>query len=438
MTGSHTRYVVRPGGRLTGDLRIPGDKSISHRSVILGSIAQGNTSISGILAGTDVLATIRALRKMGVRITAPAKGDVRIEGVGLHGLSAPEGELDLGNSGTAIRLLAGLLAGQAFSARLVGDESLSARPMRRITEPLTQMGARVDTAPDGTPPLTVQPVDRLKGIHYVLPIASAQVKSALLLAGLYADGETCIEEPAPTRDHTERMLRGFGYSCVSSDRGICVQGGGVLHGTAIEVPADLSSAAFFIVAATIADGSMLRFPHVGINPTRTGLLDILQNMGAVIRVEHAREVCGEPVADLEVVSADLQGIDVSGDQVSLAIDELPVVCIAAACARGVTTIRDAVELRHKESDRISAMATGLKTLGVAVEEHSDGLSIQGGEIQGGRIHSRGDHRIAMAFCIAGIRAQTSIEIQDCDNVATSFPNFLATARAAGMQIDAIC
>ncbi|MDJ0955647.1 MAG: 3-phosphoshikimate 1-carboxyvinyltransferase [Arenicellales bacterium] len=431
------RYLVRPGGQIIGDIRVPGDKSISHRAVILGSIATGDTGVTGLLEGTDVLATIEALRSLGVEIQGPEQGRLLIRGVGLTGLRTPNKMLDLGNSGTAMRLLTGLLAGQKFPTTLVGDESLSRRPMRRVTNPLAQMGARVDTAANGTPPLSITPVNGLHGIHYALPVASAQVKSALLLAGLYANGETCIEEPVPTRDHTERMLTGFGYPCTQHDHGVCVVGGGVLHGVQIDVPADLSSAAFFIVAATIAHDSKLRLSHVGVNPTRAGVLDILREMGAHIELDSQREVCGEPVADLVVQSAPLKGIDIPPDKVPLAIDEFPVLCIAAASAQGITTIRGATELRHKESDRISAMVQGLRELGVEVDEYEDGLCIQGGEISGGSVASHGDHRIAMAFCVAGVGAKFDVEVKGCDNIVTSFPGFLETAVRSGLRIDDI-
>lgn len=429
--------MVRPGAKLSGAVRVPGDKSISHRSVVLGAVAEGDTRIRGILEGHDVLATITAFRQMGVDITGPDQGRLSIRGVGLDGLSAPTDNLDLGNSGTAMRLMAGLLSGQKFGTCLVGDESLSSRPMKRITIPLTRMGACIETGVDGCPPITIQPTDRLIGIHYVLPVASAQVKSALMLAGLYADGETCVEEPAPTRDHTERMLRGFGYPCTQRDGRICVKGKGRLQGAQIEVPGDLSSAAFFIVAAAITDGSSLRLSHVGVNPTRIGLLEILREMGASIKVEQARDACGEPVADLQVKAAPLRGIEVPVELVSSAIDEFPILCIAAACADGVTVVRGAGELRHKESDRISAMVTGLRTLGIDVEEFPDGMSIRGGSIQGGSVASHGDHRVAMAFCIAGNRARSSVEVQDCANIATSFPNFLEVAATCGMHIDVV-
>ena len=431
------RYLVRPGGQLVGDLRVPGDKSISHRAVILGSVATGDTVVTELLEGTDVLATIEAMRNLGVEIEGPDQRRLLIHGVGLGGLRRPTKELDLGNSGTAMRLLVGLLAGQYFPTTLVGDESLSRRPMRRVTDPLAQMGAQVDTAPNGTPPLRINSVHGLNGINYSLPVASAQVKSALLLAGLYAKGETCVEEPAPTRDHTERMLKGFGYPCRQSNLEVCVVGGGALKGVQIEVPADLSSAAFFMVAATLASDSKLRLSHVGVNPTRAGVLGILREMGARIELENQREICGEPIADLVVESAPLRGVGVLPDKVPLAIDEFPILCIAAACAEGITVIKGAAELRHKESDRISAMVNGLRALGVEVEEYEDGMRIQGGEIKGGCVASNGDHRIAMAFCMAGVRAESNIEVKDCDNIATSFPGFLDTAVRSGLRIDDI-
>ena len=423
-----------PGGALCGDLRVPGDKSISHRAVILGAIAEGHTGVTNLLQGTDVLATIEAFRRMGVEIEGPANGDLSIRGVGLTGLRAPNGALDLGNSGTAMRLMAGLLAGQNFTSTLVGDESLSNRPMKRLTEPLTRMGAHIETTARGTSPLIVHPVKRLTGIHYRLPVASAQVKSAILLAGLYANGETCIEEPVRTRDHTERMLNGFQYPCKTSSAGICLSGNGRLCGAIIDVPSDLSSAAFFIVAATIAPDAVLRLSAVGINPTRTGVLDILRLMGASIDLENKRQACGEPVADIVVRTATLKGVEIPVELVPLAIDEFPVICIAAACARGDTTIRGAAELRHKESDRILAMVNGLRSLGIEVQEYEDGMTIHGGTLNGGSVASAGDHRIAMAFSVAGMRARSAIEIQDCGSISTSFPGFLEIAAKCGLRI----
>ncbi len=427
-------YEVAPGGRLMGALRAPGDKSISHRSVMLGAIAQGQTRISGFLQGADCLATMNALRAMGVAIDGPLDGEVRVQGVGLHGLQRPPGPLDMGNSGTAMRLMAGLLAGQSFDTVLVGDASLSRRPMRRITEPLRRMGARIDTSEDGTPPLHIHGGALLHGIDYRIPVASAQVKSCVLLAGLYATGRTCVTEPAPTRDHTERMLSGLGYRLERSGPTVCLFGGGRLRATRIEVPADISSAAFFLVGASIAPGSDLLLRHVGINPTRTGVIEILRRMGAQIRLEGAREAGGEPVADLRVRSAQLRGIDIPESLVPLAIDEFPALFVAAACARGTTRLRGAAELRVKESDRIQVMAEGLQALGIRAEPLPDGIVVEGGEMRGGTVDSHGDHRIAMAFAMAALRAGASVRILDCENVNTSFPGFVMLARRAGLDI----
>jgi 3-phosphoshikimate 1-carboxyvinyltransferase len=427
-------YEVAPGGRLTGELRVPGDKSISHRAVMLGAIAEGETRVTGFLEGEDCLATMNAFRAMGVAIDGPQAGRVRIRGVGLHGLRAPAAPLDMGNSGTAMRLMAGLLAGQPFDSELVGDASLSRRPMRRVTEPLTRMGARVETSPDGTPPLRIRGGARLRGIDYEMPVASAQVKSCVLLAGLYAEGRTCVTEPAPTRDHTERMLAGLGYPIERAGATVCLEGGGRLRAAAIDVPADISSAAFFLVGASIAAGSDLLLRHVGTNPTRTGVLEILRRMGARIEVKNPREAGGEPVADIRVRAAELRGIDIPESLVPLAIDEFPAVFVAAACARGVTRLRGAAELRVKESDRIQVMAEGLRALGIAAEPLPDGIVIEGGRPTGGTVHSHGDHRIAMALAMAALRAGGAVRILDCDNVHTSFPGFVALARRAGLDI----
>jgi 3-phosphoshikimate 1-carboxyvinyltransferase len=429
-----TAFTIQAGGALRGDTRVPGDKSISHRAVMLSAIASGTSRIRGLLTGTDVLATAQAFRSMGVAIDFGDDGTVTVHGVGRHGLRAPRTDLDLGNSGTAIRLLAGLLAGQRFESRLVGDESLSRRPMGRVTEPLRQMGADIESS-DGTPPLRIRPVDALRPIRYRLPVASAQVKSAVLLAGLYADGETCVSEPAPVRDHTERMLRGLGVSVVGHDEWTCVAPGD-LQPADIEVPADFSSAAFFMVGATIASDSDLTLRSVGVNPTRTGLLTVLRQMGADIRLENERTVTGEPVADLVVRPAPLAGIDIPPGLVPLAIDEFPVICVAAALARGRTRISGALELRHKESDRIHAMALGLEGLGVHVEETEDGMTIEGsGELGGGTVDSFADHRIAMSFAIAGLRAATPVTVLNVDNVATSFPSFESDARTLGLELN---
>ena len=428
-----TRFVCNPGGRLSGSLRVPGDKSISHRSVILASIAGGRSRITGFLSGEDSLNTIRAFRAMGVEIERD--GDrVEVEGVGLHGLRAPQADLDMGNSGTAMRLLLGLLAGQNFDARLVGDRSLSQRPMGRVIGPLTEMGAVIDSEPGGRAPLRVTGGQRLHAIHYDMPVASAQVKSCLLLAGLYAEGETRVREPAPTRDHSERMLRAFGCEVEVRDGEIRLRGGQNLTACDVDVPADISSAAFFLVAATIAPGSELELRHVGINPTRTGVIEILRLMGADIELANRREIGGEPVADLRVRSAELRGIDIPEALVPLAIDEFPVLFVAAACAEGVTRLSGAEELRVKESDRIQVMADGLTALGVLADPTPDGIVVRGGKIGGGRVDSHGDHRIAMAFSVASLRASATIEIDDCANVKTSFPGFIELARAAGMQV----
>jgi 3-phosphoshikimate 1-carboxyvinyltransferase len=426
------QYIVQPGGALRGRLRVPGDKSISHRSVILGALSNGITEVTGLLEGADVLATIAAFRAMGVAIDGPRGGCLRIHGVGLHGLQAPQIPLDCGNSGTAMRLLAGVLAGQSFASTLTGDESLQRRPMGRVIEPLRQMGAQI-TAQEGRAPLQIVGAP-LHGIDYTLPMASAQVKSAILLAGLYAKGRTCVREPAPTRDHSERMLRGFGYALAQEPLYACLEGGGTLQAQTIDVPADISSATFFLLGATIAPDSDLLLENVGINPTRTGVIEILTRMGARIDLTQLREVGGEPVADIRVRSARLQGIDIPPRLVPLAIDEFPAVFIAAACAEGRTVISDAEELRVKESDRIAVMATGLRTLGITVDEQPDGAIIHGGALQGGRVDSHGDHRIAMSFAMAALRAAGPIQIEDCRNVATSFPNFPELAVAAGLSL----
>jgi len=427
-------FQVRPGGCLRGTLRVPGDKSISHRSIMLGSLAEGVTEVTGFLEGEDALATLNAFRAMGVQIEGPDSGRVRIHGVGMRGLKAPEGPLDVGNSGTSMRLLSGLLAGQGFEVTLTGDSSLSGRPMRRVTDPLAQMGAVIEATEAGTAPLRIRPVPQLNGIDYAMPVASAQVKSCLLLAGLYAEGETCVTEPAPTRDHTERMLGGFGYEIQRDGARSCLTGGGSLQACHLDVPADISSAAFFLVGASIAEGSDLLLEHVGMNPTRTGVINILRLMGADIEVLNERDAGGEPVADLRVRSSRLKGIQIPEDQVPLAIDEFPALFVAAACAEGETVLTGAEELRVKESDRIQVMADGLTALGIDARPTPDGMVIQGGQFQGGSVGSHGDHRIAMSFAMAALRAKGEITISDCANVNTSFPGFVALAAKAGLSI----
>ena len=429
------RFRVRPVRRLVGTAVVPGDKSISHRSIMLGSLAEGVTQVTGFLEGEDSLATLNAFRAMGVVIEGPDEGRVTIRGVGMHGLQQPEKPLDLGNSGTSMRLLSGLLAGQGLDITLIGDSSLSSRPMRRVTDPLAAMGARIEATGRGTAPLHIHPVESLSGIEYLMPMASAQVKSSLLLAGLYAKGETCVTEPAPTRDHTERMLQGFGYEVRREGNRICLSGGGRLTACDLDVPADISSSAFFLVAASIAEGSDLILEHVGINPTRDGVISILRLMGADIQVLNERDVGGEPVADLRVRSARLKGIRIPEALVPLAIDEFPALFIAAACAEGETVLTGAEELRVKETDRIQVMADGLLALGVKAEPTPDGIRIQGGPIAAGQVDSKGDHRIAMSFAMAALRAGGEILIDDCANVNTSFPGFAALAAGAGLQIE---
>ncbi len=429
-------FTIQPGGHLKGEVRVPGDKSMSHRSIMLGSLAEGITHVSGFLNAEDAISTLEAFRAMGVQIEGPVKGEVTIHGVGKHGLKAPTQPLYLGNSGTSMRLLAGLLAGQSFDSILTGDPSLSGRPMRRVTEPLALMGAKISTQAKGTAPLHIQGTSNLSGIDYVMPIASAQVKSCLLLAGMYAQGETRVTEPAPTRDHTERMLAGFGYPVQRVGSQAIINSQGKLTATMIDVPSDISSAAFFLVGASITPNSDVTLQHVGINPTRTGIIDILRLMGANIEVLNAREVGGEPVADLRVRSSQLTGIRIPTELVPLAIDEFPVLFVAAACAQGETVLTGAEELRVKESDRIQVMADGLQILGIDAQPTTDGMVIQGGQIGGGVVQSHGDHRIAMAFSIAGLRANATITVENCANVNTSFPEFRYLAQQLGLHLTA--
>jgi 3-phosphoshikimate 1-carboxyvinyltransferase len=435
-------YTVQPGGRMNGRIRVPGDKSISHRSIMLGSIAEGITEVTGFLEGEDALATLQAFRDMGVVIEGPERGRVRVHGVGLHGLKPAPGPLYVGNSGTSMRLLSGILSAQPFDTVMTGDASLTKRPMERIAKPLRLMGADIQTTGErGTPPVSVHGASTaakggLKGIHYDMPVASAQVKSGVLLAGLWADGETSVTEPAPTRDHTERMLKGFGYEVKVQGATASLRGGGKLTATKIDVPSDISSAAFFLVAASIAPNSDLTLEHVGINPTRVGVINILKAMGGNLEVFNEREIGGEPVADIRVRSAQLKGINIPEDQVPLAIDEFPALFIAAACAEGTTVLTGAEELRVKESDRIQVMADGLAILGISAEPTPDGIVIQGGQLGSGEVVSHGDHRIAMSFAMAGLRANGPIVIRDCANVATSFPDFLGLAKRCGLAISA--
>jgi len=435
MNTKNVIFKMKAGGAVNGVIRVAGDKSISHRSIMLGALADGITDVEGFLEGEDSLATLQAFRDMGVVIEGPDEGRVRIHGVGINGLKAPPGPIYLGNSGTGMRLFSGLLAGQAFDTELTGDESLSARPMERVAAPLRLMGANIESNEGGRPPLKIKGGQQLKAIDYNMPMASAQVKSCLLLAGMYAEGETRVTEPAPTRDHTERMLNGFGYTVKRDGAVASLKGGSSLTAGKIDVPADISSAAFFMVAASITPGADLLLQHVGLNPTRTGVINILREMGANIVIENEGEVGGEPVGNIRIKYAPLKGIHIPEDQVPLAIDEFPVLFIAAVCAEGETVLTGAEELRVKESDRIQVMADGLAQLGVRTEVRPDGIVIKHSKIQGGVVHSHGDHRIAMSFAVASLIAEDSITIKDCANVATSFPNFVELAEQVGMNIE---
>ncbi len=427
------RFVTSPGGVVRGEARVPGDKSISHRAAMLGAIAEGTTEIHGFLDGADCMATLDARAAMGVAIERPGPGVLRIRGAGLRGLRAAPSALDLGNSGTSMRLLAGLLAGQDFDAILIGDASLMTRPMERVAAPLRRMGADVRTNA-GWPPLASRGGHRLEGVDHRLEVPSAQVKSALLLAGLQADGRTSVREPAPTRDHTERMLEAFGVTVERTDGAVAVTGPARLRATRIDVPGDFSSAAFFIVAALVAGAGPFVLRDVGVNPTRTALIDILRLMGADIRLTSHETSAAEPRADIEVLPSRLKGVTVPEALVPAALDELPVLFAAAAVADGETVVSGAGELRVKESDRLAVMADGLATLGVAVESRPDGLRIRGGEVAGGIVDSRGDHRIAMSFAVLGARARAPVTIDDGQNGATSCPGFAALARVAGLGL----
>ena len=439
------QFTILPGKKsFQGKFSVPGDKSVSHRSIMFGAIAEGTTHVTGFLEGEDALATLQAFRDMGVSIEGPKNGEVTIHGVGVNGLKAPASALYMGNSGTSMRLLSGMLSAQKFDSVMTGDASLSKRPMERIAKPLREMGAQIQTTGErGTPPVSITGNQALQGIHYDLPMASAQVKSGILLAGLWAAGETSVTEPEPTRDHTERMLRAFGYDVKTEGNRISLQGGGKLVGTEIQVPSDISSAAFFMVGAAITEGSDVTLEAVGINPTRTGVIEILKQMGADIRVENERIAGGEPIADIRIQGTrTLKGIHMPEDQVPLAIDEFPALFIAAACAEGQTVLTGAAELRVKESDRIQVMADGLKTMGIDCTPTDDGIIIEGkghsGEwgaiFTGGEIESHHDHRIAMSFSMAGLRTSGEIKIIGTETVATSFPTFTQLSNQAGLAI----
>ncbi|MET0983831.1 MAG: 3-phosphoshikimate 1-carboxyvinyltransferase [Steroidobacteraceae bacterium] len=432
-----SRYLVEPVPSVAGELRVPGDKSISHRALMLGGIADGVTEVSGFLESEDCLSTMRAMRALGVVIEQTGPQAIRVRGVGLRGLRQSAHVLDMGNSGTAMRLMTGLLSGQSFDSEMIGDASLMKRPMERAAAPLRLMGAQIETQ-GGKPPVRVKGGAKLRGMRYDLPVASAQVKSAVLLAGLYAEGDTTVIEPAATRDHTERMLLGMGCQLDAARRQVTLTPPQRLQACSFEVPGDFSSSAFFIVAGCIAAREVLTIRNVGINPTRTGLLDILALMGADLRLVNHRTAGAEPVADIEVHPCELQGAVIPQHLVPLAIDEFPSIFVAAACARGETVVTGAEELRVKESDRIQVMADGLHALGVEAEVLPDGMRIQGKPeghaFNGGSIDSDGDHRIAMSFTIASARAAAPIDILDVANVATSFPGFVAVAQRCGLKV----
>ena len=429
-------FKVSPSRVEEAKVTVPGDKSVSHRSLMLGSITNGRTDVSGFLAGEDCLQTLAAMRALGVSIEQPGPTEISIDGVGLHGLKSSATALDLGNSGTAMRLMAGLLSGQVFDSVLTGDASLTGRPMGRIITPLSQMGAEIDSQ-DGKPPLRIHGRSELLAIDYELPVASAQVKSAVLLAGLYANGTTRVIEPAVTRDHTERMLRSMGVQVTSQGHRISIEGGQALKGCRVKVPADLSSAAFVILAALLAENADILIVNVGVNPTRTGVIDILQSMGADISLENSRRLGDEPVADIRVRSSELRGGSVDPAVVSLAIDEFPVLFVAAAAATGSTVFSGIGELRVKESDRIAAMAEGMRKLGIMVDESPDGAVVHGGDFTGGTVESFGDHRVAMSLAVAATTADGEVLVRNVDAVDTSFPGFCSCMASIGADIQAI-
>ncbi len=415
--------TVKKTKGLKGEIIVPGDKSISHRALMFAAIAEGDTKIKGLLRGEDNMATLKAFRQMGIVIDEIGE-DVVVHGRGLHGLKEPEDVIDAGNSGTTIRLITGLLSGQTFFSTMTGDQYLRKRPMKRVIEPLSQMGAKIFGREGGSKAPLAIVGSKLKGITYNSPIASAQVKSAILLAGLYADGVTTVSEPTLSRDHSERMLAYFGAKLERHGVSVSITGGQRLVAKDIKVPGDISSAAFFMVNALITEDSDLLIKNVGINPTRTGIIDILKQMGGNLKIENSRDVCGEPVGDIRVKSSKLRGIEIKGDVVPRAIDELPVIAIAAAFAEGTTTIRDAKELRVKETDRIGTIAAELRKIGIEVEEREDGMIINGGRPIGTKeAKSHGDHRIAMSMAVAGLAADGEMLVTDTECIDTSFPGF---------------
>jgi 3-phosphoshikimate 1-carboxyvinyltransferase len=415
---------VEPAGTLVGHIAVPGDKSISHRAVLIGALADGETHVRGLGRSADTQSTIDAVRSLGVQVDDLAEDELVVHGVGLRGLQAPDASIDAGNAGTLMRLLPGILAGQEGRFELTGDESLRSRPMDRVAEPLKRMGARIETT-NGKPPVTVVGTDALKGIEYVLPMASAQVKSAILLAGLNASGTTTVVEPAPTRDHTELMLQAAGARVRRRPVSVSIEPAGPLHLPEVTVPGDFSAAAPFIVAATLIAGSELTIHDVGLNPRRTGLLDVLERMGARVIVFNRRKIGGELIGDLEVHSAELTATDVMEEEVPRLVDELPLFALAAGVARGVSHVTGAAELRLKESDRIETVTEGLKTMGVRIQSRDDGFEVRGVPTRpaGGRMPSDGDHRIAMLGAVTGVVSRDGVEVEGAEAVAISFPGF---------------
>jgi 3-phosphoshikimate 1-carboxyvinyltransferase len=437
--------VSGPARALAGETTVPGDKSIGHRAVIFGAISDGHVRVRGLSGGEDNRRTVGVFRALGVAIRDVGPGELEIDGVGLDGLRAAAGDLDCGNSGTSIRLLSGLLAGQPFRSQLVGDEYLHARPMKRVAEPLRQMGASIEGAAgkkpgEVYPPLLVGGAGRLKGIAFSSPVASAQVKSAILLAGLYAEGPTSVSEPELSRDHTERILRSLGVPLRTDGLTVTIDPTGwsrKLPARDLTVPGDLSSAAFLLGAATLVPGSRVVIRGVGVNPSRTGFLDALAQMGGRVTLENPREVGGEPVADLRAEAAPLRGIEIRGSLAVRAIDELPLLAALAAHADGPTVIADAAELRVKESDRVAATAAMLRAFGAEVEEKPDGMVISGSgrrAYRPGVVASHGDHRIAMAGAVVALAVAGDTQIDDTENIATSFPTFMPSLRTLGAAL----
>ena len=419
---------INPVSSVEGEIQVPGDKSISHRAALLGGMAHGETHVSNFLLGQDCLSTLRCLKQLGVHWERQGT-EVWIRGEGMEAWQEPSDVLDAGNSGTTSRLILGALAGSPFAVTLTGDASLRSRPMRRVTDPLKQMGAQIMGRQGGDfAPLTMSG-GHLQGQVFRTTVASAQVKSAIILAGLRASGETRVDEPALSRDHTERMLRAFGVEVQSKGTVVKVHGGGRLTGQEVSVPGDISSAAFFLVLGSLAGRGEIILPNVGVNPTRTGILDALKAMGADIELLNAAEMCGEPRATLRVRPARLKGIEIGGEMIPRLIDEIPILALAASLAEGETVIRDAAELRVKETDRIRTVAEGLNALGAKVEELPDGLRIQGQtSLRGGQASSLGDHRLAMAWAIAGLVSKEGVSVENMEAADVSYPDFLSVIK----------